>query len=171
MNPEDIKAIFGMQPEAAVAYLQQKGINVSWDWQDMLDDAHATAFTVAKTAGMDVVGDIYAAVVKAAESGQTLEQFSEQLTPVLQAKGWWGRQDMPHPDTGEIQTVRLGSPHRLKTIYLTNMQSAYMAGRYAEMMDAIDTHPYWEYVAVNDESTRETHRMLHGRVYAADDPV
>ena len=144
MNPEDIKAVFGMQPEAAVAYLQQKGINVSWDWQDMLDDAHATAFTVAKTAGMDVVGDIYAAVVKAAESGQTLEQFSEQLTPVLQAKGWWGRQDVPHPDTGEIQTVRLGSPHRLKTIYLTNMQSAYMAGRYAEMMDAVDTHPYWE---------------------------
>lgn len=71
MNPEDIKTIFGMQPEAAVAYLQQKGINVSWDWQDMLDDAHATAFTV----------------VKAAESGQTLEQFSERLTPVLQAKG------------------------------------------------------------------------------------
>ena len=171
MNPEDIKTIFGMQPEAAVAYLQQKGINVSWDWQDMLDDAHATAFTVAKTAGMDVVGDIYAAVVKAAESGQTLEQFSEQLTPVLQAKGWWGRQDVPHPDTGEIQTVRLGSPHRLKTIYLTNMQSAYMAGRYAEMMDAVDTHPYWEYVAVNDERTRETHRMLHGSVYAADDPV
>ena len=171
MNPEDIKAVFGMQPEAAVAYLQQKGINVSWDWQDMLDDAHATAFTVDKTAGMDVVGDIYAAVVKAAESGQTLEQFSEQLTPVLQAKGWWGRQDMPHPDTGEIQTVRLGSPYRLKTIYLTNMQSAYMAGRYAEMMDAIDTHPYWEYVAVNDERTRETHRMLHGSVYAADDPV
>ena len=171
MNPEDIKAIFGMQPEAAVAYLQQKGINVSWDWQDMLDDAHATAFTVAKTARMDVVGDIYAAVVKAAESGQTLEQFSERLTPVLQAKGWWGKQDLPHPDTGEIQTVRLGSPHRLKTIYLTNMQSAYMAGRYAEMMDAIDTHPYWEYVAVNDERTRETHRMLHGSVYAADDPV
>ena len=51
------------------------------------------------------------------------------------------------------------------------MQSAYMAGRYAEMMDAIDTHPYWEYVAVNDERTRETHRMLHGSVYAADDPV
>ena len=163
MNPEDIKAIFGMQPEAAVAYLRQKGINVSWDWQDMLDDAHATAFTVAKTAGMDVVGDIYAAVVKAAESGR--------LTPVLQAKGWWGRQDVPHPDTGELQTVHLGSPHRLKTIYLTNMQSAYMAGRYAEMTDAIDTHPYWEYVAVNDERTRETHLLLHGSVYAADDPV
>lgn len=171
MNPEEIKTIFGMQPEAAVAYLRQKGVTVSWDWQDMLDDAHATAFTVAKTAGMDVVNDIYGAVVKAAGHGQTLEQFRRELTPVLQAKGWWGRQEVPNPDTGEIQTVRLGSPHRLKTIYLTNMQSAYMAGRYAEMADAADTHPYWEYVAVNDNRTRETHRMMHGRVYAADDPI
>jgi Mu-like prophage fluMu F protein len=51
------------------------------------------------------------------------------------------------------------------------MQSAYMAGRYAEMTAAADTHPYWEYVAVNDNRTRETHRMIHGRVYAADDPI
>ena len=43
MSPEDIKAVFGMQPEAAIAYLQQKRIDISWDWQDMLDDAHATA--------------------------------------------------------------------------------------------------------------------------------
>ena len=67
MNPQDIKAVFGMTPEAAVAYLKQKGIAVSWDWQDMLDDAHATAFTVAKTAKMDVLSDIYSAVVDAAE--------------------------------------------------------------------------------------------------------
>ncbi|QNT57818.1 hypothetical protein AABM17_1259 [Neisseria musculi] len=50
MNPEDIKAVFGMQPEAAVAYLKQKGHHVSWDWQDMLDDAHTATFAVAKTA-------------------------------------------------------------------------------------------------------------------------
>lgn len=171
MNPEDIRTVFGLPPEAAVAYLKQKGIEVSWDWQDMLDDAHATAFTVAKTAGMDVVNDIYTAIVQAAEEGQTLAQFEQILTPVLQAKGWWGRQERPNPDTGEKQTVQLGSPHRLKTIYLTNMQSAYMAGRYVEMAAAADTHPYWEYVAVNDSRTRAAHRLLHGRVYAADDPV
>lgn len=163
MNPEDIKAIFGMKPKAAVEYLKQKGVAVSWDWQDMLDDAHATAFTVVKTAGMDVANDIYRAVVKAAETGQTL--------PVLQSKGWWGRTPTTNPDTGEAQTVQLGSPHRLKTIYLTNMQSAYMAGRYAEMMDFVDTHPYWQYVAINDSRTRDSHRRMHGRVYAAADPV
>ena len=171
MSPEDIKAVFGMQPEAAVAYLLQKGVAVSWDWQDMLDDAHATAFAVAKTAGMDVANDIYSAVVKAAENGQTLEQFSRELAPVLQRKGWWGRQEVRNPDTGDIQTAMLGSPHRLKTIYLTNMQSAYMAGRYVEMMDSIDTHPYWQYVAISDSRTRPTHRALHGSVYAAADPV
>lgn len=171
MKPEDIQAIFGMQPEAAIEYLKQKHIDVSWDWQDMLDDAHVSAFTVAKTAGMDVAHDIYQAVVKAAETGQTFQDFQRELTPVLQAKGWWGRQQTPNPDTGEIQNVQLGSPYRLKTIYLTNLQSAYMAGRYAEMTAAKDTHPYWQYVAVNDSRTRESHRKLHGRVYAADDPV
>ena len=171
MKPEDIQAIFGMQPEAAVEYLKQKHIAVSWDWQDMLDDAHVSAFTVAKTAGMDVAHDIYQAVRNAAETGQAFRDFQRELTPILQAKGWWGRQEAPNPDTGEIQNVQLGSPYRLKTIYLTNLQSAYMAGRYAEMTAAKDTHPYWQYVAVNDSRTRESHRKLHGRVYAADDPV
>ena len=125
---------------------------------------------MAKTAKMDVLSDIYSAVVDAAEQGRTLEEFSRELAPVLQRKGWWGRKEVQNPE-GETQSVQLGSPHRLKIIYLTNMQSAYMAGRYAEMMDSIDTHPYWQYVAINDSRTRETHRMLHGRVYAADDPV
>ena len=46
-----------------------------------------------------------------------------------------------------------------------------MAGRYVEMMDSLDTHPYWEYVAVNDNRTRDTHRLMHGRVYEATDPI
>lgn len=171
MNKEEIVAIFGMTPEAAITYLKQKNVVVSWDWQDMLDDAHVSAFTVAKTAGMDVANDIYQAVVKATENGQTFKDFERELRPVLENKGWWGKQDVPNPDTGEMQTATLGTPYRLKTIYLTNLQSAYMAGRYAEMVAAKDTHPYWQYVAINDKRTRETHRKLHGRVYSADDAV
>ena len=110
-------------------------------------------------------------MLKAAESGQTFSDFKRQLTPVLQQKGWWGKQAVPNPDTGELQNVQLGSPYRLKTIYLTNLQSAYMAGRYAEMTAAIATHPYWQYVTVNDGKVREAHRKLHGQVFAADDPV
>ena len=155
MNPTEIAALFQMQPKNAIAYLKQKHIAESWDWQDMLDDAHVSAFTIAKSAELDVATDIYQAVLKAAESGQTFSDFKRQLTPVLQQKGWWGKQAVPNPDTGELQNVQLGSPYRLKTIYLTNLQSAYMAGRYAEMTAAIATHPYWQYVTVNDGKVRE----------------
>ena len=171
MNSTEIAALFQMQPENAIAYLKQKRVAESWDWQDMLDDAHVAAFTVTKTAEMDVAHDIYQAVLKAAETGQTLHDFKRQLAPVLQQKGWWGKQTVPNPDTGELQNVQLGSPYRLKTLYLTNLQSAYMAGRYAEMTAAIATHPYWQYVTVNDGKVREAHRKLHGQVFAADDPV
>lgn len=170
MKP-DIYLLFGMTPENAIAYLKQKRVDVSWDWQDMLDDAHVAAFTIAKSAGMDVANDIYQSVVQAAEKGQTFKDFERELRPVLENKGWWGKKEVPNPDTGEIQAATLGTPYRLKTIYLTNLQSAYMAGRYSEMVAAKDTHPYWQYVAINDKRTRETHRLLHGRVYAADDPV
>lgn len=171
MNQTEIAALFQMQPENAIAYLKQKHIAESWDWQDMLDDAHVSAFTIAKSAELDVATDIYQAVLKAAESGQTFSDFKRQLTPVLQQKGWWGKQTVPNPDTGELQNVQLGSPYRLKTLYLTNLQSAYMAGRYAEMTAAMATHPYWQYVTVNDGKVREAHRKLHGQVFAADDPV
>lgn len=171
MNSTEIAALFQMQPENAIAYLKQKRVAESWDWQDMLDDAHVSAFTIAKSAEMDVAHDIHQAVLKATETGQTFDDFKRDLMPVLEKKGWVGRQTVPNPDTGEEQTVTLGTPHRLKTIYLTNLQSAYMAGRYAEMSAATATHPYWQYVTVNDGKVREAHRKLHGQVFAADDPV
>jgi len=91
VNQTEIAALFQMQPENAIAYLKQKRVTESWDWQDMLDDAHVSAFTIAKSAEMDVAHDIHQAVLKAAETGQTLRDFKRELAPVLQQKGWWGR--------------------------------------------------------------------------------
>ena len=101
MIPTEIAALFQMQPETAIAYLKQKHIAESWDWQDMLDDAHVSAFTIAKSAELNVATDIYQAVLKAAKSGQTFSDFKRQLTPVLQQKGWWGKQTVLNPATGE----------------------------------------------------------------------
>ncbi len=171
MKPSDIKILFSLQPREAIAYLKLKSIQVSWDWQDMLDDAHATAFTIAKTTGMNVIDDIYRSINKAIENGQTFRQFTKELKPILERKGWWGKTDVINPETGSYQKVQLGSPYRLKTIYLTNLQSAYMSGRYVTMLEAQDTHPYWMYVAVMDNRTRPTHAALNGLVYEATDPV
>ncbi|PXB81458.1 phage head morphogenesis protein, partial [Pseudomonas aeruginosa] len=85
--------------------------------------AHDRAFTVAKAMRLDVLSDIREALERALQEGKTLKQFIEELQPVLERQGWWGRQVLVDGD-GNAELVQLGSPYRLKTIYQTNLQSA-----------------------------------------------
>lgn len=169
-SPADLKAIFGLEPEQAVAYLKSKGYAITWNWQDMLDQAHDHAFTVAKAMRLDLLSDIRGALETALQDGQTLKQFITAMQPTLESQGWWGKQVIVDSQ-GEGELVQLGSPRRLKTIYQTNLQSAYMAGRKATMEETTDTHPYWMYVAILDGKTRPSHRALHGQVFRHDDPI
>lgn len=171
-----VKTAIGLEPADAVAHLRAKGAVVTGSWTEWLDGQHARAFTVANVAKLDVVIDIHDSLVKALESGQTLEQWRDELIPTLRAKGWWrrdgtaaqlvaaGRVDAA---TGEI--AKGLNPYRLTTIYRTNMQSAYMAGRYQAMVQQASSRPYWEYVAVMDRRTRPAHAALNGRIFRFDD--
>lgn len=68
--------------------------------------------------------------------------------------------------------VQLGSPQRLRTIYQTNLQSAYMAARaLAQEQASRHAFPYRMYVAVMDGRTRPSHARLNGRVFPIDSPV
>ncbi|MGP6078832.1 phage head morphogenesis protein, partial [Pseudomonas aeruginosa] len=84
VNPADLKAIFGLEPAAAIEYLKRKGYAITWDWQEMLDSAHDRAFTVAKAMRLDVLSDIREALERALQEGKTLKQFIEELQPVLE---------------------------------------------------------------------------------------
>ncbi len=168
LTKADILAAFGMPPKDAIAYLEGKGLRFGWNWQDTLDQAHARSFTVAKVARMDVLRELRSAVVNVAKTGQTEAQFIKTLTPELQRLGWWGKQVIVDSQ-GNAERVQMGSPRRLSTIYRTNMQSAYMAGHYKNGMQAIDTHPYWEWVAILDGKTRAAHRALDGTIFAMTD--
>jgi SPP1 gp7 family putative phage head morphogenesis protein len=170
LSPTDLKAIFGLEPAKAIAYLKFKGYAITWNWQDMLDQAHDQAFTVAKAMRLDLLSDIRAALETALKDGQTLKQFITNMQPTLESQGWWGQQVIVDSE-GVGELVQLGSPRRLKTIYQTNLQSAYMAGRKAEMEQTTETHPYWMYVAILDGKTRPSHRALHGQVFRHDDPI
>jgi len=170
VNPADLKAIFGLEPKAAIDYLKTKGYAITWNWQQMLDQAHDQAFTVAKAMRLDLLSDIRESLEKALQEGQTLKQFSTELQPVLEAQGWWGKQVIVDSE-GTAELVQLGSPRRLRTIYQTNLQSSYMAGRKASMEETAETHPYWMYIAILDGKTRPSHRALHGKVFRHDDPI
>lgn len=166
----DLRAIIGLRPASAIEYLERKGFAITWNWHDVDAATHARALTVAKAARLDVLQDIRNGLLDNLEKGQTLRDFQRNLRPTLEAKGWWGRQMVASPDGG-VEVAQLGSPRRLATIYQTNMQSAYMAGRYAAAYEARETHPYWMYIAVMDGVTRPSHAALHGKVFRWDDPI
>lgn len=170
MPEVDLFYCMSLPPKQAVAYLQRKGFAFSWDWEELWQDAQAQAFTVAKVTRLDILQDIRDAVDKALAEGKTLAWFTKELTPVLQAKGWWGRQEHVDPETGKISTVQLGSPWRLQTIFRTNVQTAYMAGRFEQQLENADDRPYWQYVAILDGRTRPSHRAMNGKVFRYDDP-
>ncbi len=171
MASEDVR-YQALPPEEAIAYFKAKGYNLaeSWDWRDVWQKEHATMFTVAKTAGFDVLKDIHAAVDDTIGQGLTLKQFQARLTPILQAKGWWGRQELPDPLTGEVKAVQLGSPRRLQIIYDTNMRMAQAAGEWARIQRTKATSPFLRYTAILDGRTRPLHRAWEGTILPVDHP-
>lgn len=155
----DIDYALSLPPEKAQEYFKQKGFVFTWDWEDMWQKSHNKAFTVAKVMKQDVLEDIHGMVNKAIDEGITFHQFKKELEPRLKVKGWWGK----------VDGVQLGSPHRLETIYRTNLDVAYSQGRYQEQEAVKEYRPYWMYVATLDGNTRPAHADLHGKVFPADD--
>lgn len=164
----DIKALFGLAPEKAIEYLDSKGLHVGWNWQDTLDEAHARSFTIAKMTQLDLLSDTRKAIMQAMADGTGFKGFEQTIAPVMQAKGWWGQKTVINP-SGDAQRVQLGSPRRLTTIYHTNRRSAVMAAKYQRLCEAIETHPYWQYLHHDSAHPRLNHLALHGAVYAATD--
>lgn len=157
-------------PAEAIRYFQQKGYQISFAWQDVAAAEHAAAFTVAKAMSYDLLAEIRAEVDRAISEGRTLQQFRKELEPLLQKKGWWGKQDILNPDTGQLETVQLGSPRRLSIIYDTNMRTSHAAGRWRQIERSAKRRPYLRYIAVQDERTRQEHRAWHGTVLPVDHP-
>lgn len=156
--------------QEALRYLRSKGYRIGFDWRDVRDQEHARAFTVAKGMRLDILADIREALDQALAEGRTFEQFKRDLTPVLQAKGWWGRQAMTDPKTGETTTVQLGSPRRLQIIFDTNIRTAHAAGDWARIERVKDRRPYLMYDPVMDGHTRPLHRTWNGIVLPVDHP-
>lgn len=161
-EPVNLAFAFTLTPAAALDYFRAKGYLINPDgWAAIEAETHAKAFTVARVAALDVLQDIKTAVDKALADGTTFEEFQQTLTPKLKAAGWWGK---------DASGVQLGSPHRLSTIFRTNLQTSYMEGRWQGLMDNVDDRPWFQYVAIIDSRTRPMHRLLNGKVFRYDDP-
>ena len=142
-----------VRPAEAIRYLQDKVAVTREQFDRLSDAAKARAFTVSGLAKLDQVEAVRRSMIEAMEKGVPLREWKKTIGQTLDAAGFTGER-----------------PLRLETIFRTNVQSAYMAGRYGEMTAMADTFPYWQYSAVNDGRTRPAHRALSGKVYPAEHP-
>jgi len=137
----------------AVQYWKSKAPVSAKELQAMDAAARSRAFAVSGLARMDQIGAVQAAIGKAIEDGETLRDFKARIGDVIKDQGWTGQKAW-----------------RVENIFRTNIQSAYMTGRYQQMQRAAKARPYWRYSAVMDRRTRPGHRALHGMVYPHDHP-
>ena len=60
-----LMAVFSLPPEKAIAFFKDKGLDVSFTWQDIVGDEHLKAFVIAKMMEIDLLADTQAFLTQA----------------------------------------------------------------------------------------------------------
>ena len=167
----DLGFAFGLEPEAAVKYFEGLGFKVPSDWQSAWSESQAKARAISGLYKQDLAAHFHQSLYDAMQSGKPFEAFRDDVKTRLAAAGAELQKggDIVDTATGEI----LGSgitKQRMETIFRTQMQTAYMAGKWQSFQDTRNSAPYLQYNAILDNRTRASHAAAHGAVYHIDDP-
>lgn len=155
--------IFTQAPDEITRYFDAKGQQPTVDWTEFAPHEHALSFTVAQTAGYDVLDDIRAAVKDAVTNYRDYGEFVDDLEPILRQKGWWGKVVR---DGGK--TVQLGSLRRLRTIYWANTSTARAAGEWERIQRTKRGIPFLIYELSSAEQRRPEHEGWVGVILEVD---
>lgn len=178
--PEEID--FNFTPQDALDYFRNKEEQrMSWSYREIWEDEHKRAFTVAKMTKANLLNDVYQSLERAIEEGQSYEEWREKILNKLE-RTWIGKtygelwdemspeERAKHKSPTKSERERVIKESRLKTIFRTNMFSAYQAGRYRQMSDDVENYPYWRYVTMDDDAVRPAHAKMHGVIFRHDNP-
>lgn len=119
-------------------------------------DAKARAFWVSGVAKDDLAAGLHSALLRNIRDGKSVGDFRQEARDLAERQGWSG-----------------ASPYRLDFIYRENVNSAYQAGRYAQMTDpsVLKMRPFWQYLHFPQERyPRPAHLALDKKILPADDP-
>lgn len=133
-----------VSPQAALDWFRKRVPMTDTEWKQLSARAKKKAFTVAGVAQLDLVTDVYRALEKAIEKGEDLAAFKRRVREKL-AAAWGGDQ-----------------PHRVDTIFRTNVQMAYSQGRRETLTSGpvARRYRYWKFSAVLDSRTSDICRPL-----------
>jgi hypothetical protein len=150
----------------AIVHFNGKTLLTAESYLDVKAYEHALAFTVAGLMDEDLLKDVRDAVASALENGEDFRTFKQRLKPYLMSKGWLSEV----LDDGTKQLVA-GSNRRLKTIFSTNLQSAYSAGQWSRIQQTKEFLPYLQYMKSVSEHPRLDHKKYYGLTRKADDVI
>nr|WP_256473554.1 phage minor head protein [Neisseria sp. HSC-16F19] len=161
---------FTLTPEKAVRYFESLGYAVPDNWPQQAREAAAKGQSIAGIYRQDIVGEMYRSMTDAAREGVPFAQWRQNMLQRFGTMGlhWDKAGDLADTTSGEVLGTGL-TQARLETVYRTNMQNAFMAGRWQELQNTKAYMPYLQYTAVMDSRTRPRHRELHGLIYHIDD--
>jgi SPP1 gp7 family putative phage head morphogenesis protein len=143
-----MKLAFDMPMKEAQAFWGAKVPMSRDDWDELIEAQRAGAFMVSGLTRTDQISAVQQAISDAIDTGTTFEDFKAAIPDIIARQHWSGI--------------------RLQIIFRTNVQSAYMAGRYAQMQKVAQERPFWQYSAINDSRTRPAHRAMDGKIFPAD---
>lgn len=166
----DLGFALTLAPTEAIAYFESLDFRVSRDALDAYNAARHQAFTVAGIAELDLVGDIKKGIEKALRDGTTFKTFQDGIDEFISKRGWKKTETAAVVDSDGAVVANDLAPYRLETIFRTNLQTAYMAGKYKQLQEDVEFAPYWQYIAVMDDRTRPSHAASHLMVFRHDDP-
>lgn len=134
-------------------------------WDDLRHGAHARGFSVAGLTRDDMLADFRSAIEKARIQGAGFKEFRKDFDAIVERTGW---KFFSHGKTDDERRA-----WRARIIYITNMRTSYMAGRYKQLTDpdVLKYRPWWQYVHSGALHPRKTHLSWDGMVLAASDPV
>lgn len=156
---KDLVFALDKEPEEIVDYFKSKGVKISKDWKDTFKLVQNHIFTVSGAMKMDILIDFKDMIEKAIAEGLSQSDFKKQLRERFEEKGWLSK----------TENKKLVESFRLDTIYRTNLQSAFMDGRWAGHNLNIDLAPYVINSSVLDRSTTKNCKALDKKVFRIDD--
>jgi SPP1 gp7 family putative phage head morphogenesis protein len=143
-------------PEQAIRWFLDLVPLTESDLEQLAAEARARSFTVADVESRELLTRIQERIGDFLREGRTLAEWQSEWAAMTSEWGLEGK-----------------SPWQVETMFRTETMRAYGAGRQLALNDPDikEGFPAYQYIAILDDRTRETHAALHGFVADREDPV
>lgn len=149
----EVANMFDMPYDDAIKYIQEKYPILYDDIDEITDEVTQKYFWVKESTSLELTKKIQKSLLTLLKNGGTFKEWKDNY------------------DTNFKNMGLESSGSYTETIYRTNLQSAYAAGRYQQQDSQKELFPYWQYVSIIDDVTTDICTELNGKTYRANDPI